>query len=596
MSAAPAPFRPWLGANAAGGGRTRFRLWAPSLAAVTLEVQGMAPLPMQPGPDGVFETEARCGPGARYRYRVAPGLAVPDPASRLQDGDVHDASIVVDDAHPWRHPDWRGRPWHETVACEAHPGLLGGYSGIERRLPQWARLGVTAVQLMPVADFAGERNWGYDGVLPYAPERRYGSPEALRRMIDTAHGLGMMVFLDVVYNHFGPEGNYLPRYAPEFFRSDRDTPWGAAIDFRRPQVRRFFAENALYWLSAYRFDGLRLDAVHAISEPGWLPEMARFVRSALEPGRHIHLMLENDDNDAALLEQGFDAQWNDDGHHVLHHLLTGESQGYYADYADRPAQRLARCLAEGYAYQGEASASREGRRRGSPSAHLPPTAFMLFLQNHDQVGNRAQGERLVSLCGDGPALRAAVALQLLAPQIPLLFMGEEWGAREPFLYFTGYRDADLAAAVREGRRREFAAFADYARPAQQAAIPDPNAPATWRRCLLPGAPPDARARNWLAYYRGLLALRRREIVPRLPGARATGARAVGPAAARACWRLGDGSRLSLHVNLGPQACPCDPLAVPDAEPLFETPSGAGRALAAGTLPAACLVAMLEDAT
>jgi len=519
---------------------------------------------------------------------------VPDPASKLQAADVHDASIVVgDDDYPWRHPQWRGWPWHETVAYEVHPGLMGGYAGIERRLKHWAGLGVTAIELMPIADFPGARNWGYDGVLPYAPECTYGSPQDLKRMIDTAHGLGLMVFLDVVYNHFGPEGNYLSQYAPDFFRNDLQTPWGPAIDFRAPQVRRFFAESALYWLTAYRFDGLRLDAVHAIADPTWPAELANLVRRGIGPGRHVHLMLEHDGNAAGLLEQGFDAQWNDDGHHVLHHLLTGESEGYYADYARDPADKLARCLAEGFIYQGEASAHRDGQRRGSPSSHLPPTAFMLFLQNHDQTGNRALGERLITLAGAGnPALRAAVALQLLAPHIPLLFMGEEWGADTPFLYFTGYRDEQLAAAIRDGRRREFASFPAFASPEQRAAIPDPNDERTYRRCFMPESPLDAEARRWLEYYRGLLALRRRELMPRLAGARAQGARALGPAAVAAHWRLGDGSRLGLYANLGIRACACEP--VPEGpDHLFETAPGTARALAGGSLPAGSLVAMLE---
>ena len=473
---------------------------------------------------------------------------------------------------------------------------MGGYAGIERRLAQWADLGVTAIELMPIADFPGARNWGYDGVLPYAPERSYGTPEALKRMIDAAHGLGLMVFLDVVYNHFGPEGNYLSRYAPDFFRGDCQTPWGPAIDFRVPQVRRYFAESALHWLTAYRFDGLRLDAVHAIADPDWPAELAAFLRREIGAGRRIHLMLEHDGNAAGLLERGFDAQWNDDGHHVLHHLLTGEAEGYYADYAQRPADKLARCLAEGFVYQGEASAYRDGERRGAPSGHLPPTAFMLFLQNHDQVGNRAQGERLIALTGeDSPALRAAVALQLLAPQIPLLFMGEEWGALTPFLYFTGYDDAELATAIRDGRRREFASFPAYARPEQQAAIPDPNDEGTYRRCFMPDPSGDGRARRWHDHYRALLGIRRRELMPRLAGARSEGAQALGPAAVAARWRLGDGALLALHVNLDRRDCPCEPLPAGPAC-LFETGPGVRRALEGGNLPAGSLAATLEPAS
>ncbi|HEY9279954.1 MAG TPA: malto-oligosyltrehalose trehalohydrolase, partial [Eoetvoesiella sp.] len=414
-----------FGAQPRSGGLTQFRLWAPAQKAITLEVEGHPPLPMSRRDDGFHEAQTSCVCEARYRYRINPDLAIPDPASRLQAGDVHDASVVVGSGnYTWRHPDWAGRPWCDTVLYEVHPGVAGGFTGIQQRLAGLAELGITAIELMPVADFSGARNWGYDGVLPYAPDTTYGTPEQLKALIDTAHGLNLMVFLDVVYNHFGPEGNYQGLLAPEFFRTDRHTPWGPAIDFRKPQVRRFFAENALYWLNEYRFDGLRLDAVHAISELDWLPEMAHFVRQHVDPKRHVHLVLENDNNAAHLLENGFEAQWNDDIHHVLHHLLTGETQGYYMDYAVQPAQKLARALAEGFVYQGQPMNWRNGAARGESSGHLPSTAFVFFLQNHDQTGNRAFGERLISLVGSNvSALRAAIALQLLSPQIPLIFMG-----------------------------------------------------------------------------------------------------------------------------------------------------------------------------
>src|ERR1051325_7054552 len=447
-----------FGATLIGDGRTRFRLWAPAQHAVAVDVEGLGPMPMTRNENSWFSAEADCGAGARFRYRLGDGRLVPDPAARAQADDLHGPSVVVDPAsYRWRHTDWRGRPWRETVIYELHAGVLGGFRGVERELARLAALGVTAVELMPVAAFPGRRNWGYDGVLPFAPAACYGTPDDLKALVDAAHGHGLMMFLDVVYNHFGPDGNYLAAYAPQMFRDDVSTPWGPAIDFRRPEVRRFFTENALYWLMEYRFDGLRFDAVHAITEQDWLDEMAREVRATVEKDRHVHLVLEHDGNVAEHLRRNFDAQWNDDAHHVLHVMLTGENEGYYRDYAGCPAERLARALREGFIYQGDPSAHREGEPRGTPSADLPPTSFVLFLQNHDQIGNRAFGDRLAAIARP-EALEAAIALQLLCPQIPLIFMGEEIASPTPFQFFTDHH-GELADAVREGRRREFASFA-----------------------------------------------------------------------------------------------------------------------------------------
>jgi maltooligosyltrehalose trehalohydrolase len=564
--------------------RTRLRLWAPACRQVEVEIEGQRALPMQRDAEGWFEAEANCGAGTRYRYRLDGGLAVPDPASRAQGPDVHDPSIVVDPrAYRWRHPEWRGRPWPQTVLYELHVGALDGFAGVQARLPALAELGVTAVELMPVNDFPGRRNWGYDGVLPFAPDSAYGTPDELKALVDAAHGLGLTIFLDVVYNHFGPDGNYLAAYAPPFFRSDVHTPWGQAIDFRRPEVRRFFTENALYWLMEYRFDGLRFDAVHAITSPDWLDEMAAEVRATVEPGRHVHLVLEHDGNDASHLRRDFDAQWNDDAHHVLHVLLTGESDGYYADYADCPAERLARCLAEGFVYQGEPSAYRGGVPRGTPSADLPPTAFVMFLQNHDQVGNRPFGDRLVEYA-DPAALEAAIALQLLCPQIPLIFMGEEEACRTPFLFFTDHH-GELAVAVREGRRREFAAFAGFGSGETVNAIPDPNAPETFERSKLAGGNAARRA-----LYRRLLALRASHLVPHLAGTRALAAKAVGRTSVVARWRLGNGVLLVLAANLGREACAVDSL---KGDLLFESHAGAGEDARRGRLPGPATVAFLD---
>lgn len=523
-------------------GTTRFRLWAPGTPQVVLDCDDTH-LPMTPQDDGWHIADHSAPPGTRYRFHIG-DTPVPDPASRRQHGGVHGWSIVPDHSHDWRVPEWRGRPWHEVVIMELHAGTLGGFSGVTQRLPVMAALGVTAIQLMPINAFAGDRGWGYDGVLPYAVHEAYGSPAELRTLIDAAHELGLSVFLDVVYNHFGPDGNYLGLYADRFFHRDVATPWGGAVAVDEAPVARFFIDNALMWLRDYRFDGLRFDAVHAIDNPAFLDAMAAEIRASL-PDRHVHLVLENEHNDAARLHaDGYDAQWNDDFHNVMHVLLTGETSAYYADFADRPAERLARALSEGFIYQGDPSPNRDGRPRGTPSAHLPPTRFVSFLQNHDQVGNRALGERLTRLT-DPAKLRAAIALMLLAPQIPLLFMGEEEGSDSPFLFFTDFHD-ELADAVREGRRREFAKFAAFADPDARERIPDPNAPDTFAQSH---PQPGSDALAWRTFYRDLLALRHEHIVPHLPGAVALGAQVLGDAAVIARWRLGNGRQLTLAIDL-----------------------------------------------
>jgi maltooligosyltrehalose trehalohydrolase len=548
-------------------GSARFQLWAPRAKAAAVLIEGQPAVPMSLDGQGFWSVQTAAGAGALYRFEVD-RQQVPDPASRFQPEDVGGPSQVVDAAaYGWKHPDWRGRPWEETVLYEAHAGLLGGYDGLRRRLADLAALGVTAIELMPIGEFAGARNWGYDGVMPFAPDSAYGEPDALRALIDEAHGLGLMVFLDVVYNHFGPDGNWLPAYAPTFFDEASKTPWGAAIDFHKAAVRRFFTENALYWLGEFRFDGLRLDAVHMILDRSWLVEMAGEVRGAF-PDRHVHLVLENENNDAGLLREGFDAQWNDDFHNVLHVLLTGESHAYYRDFADHPAQRLARCLAQGFIYQGDPSANHDGRPRGQPSGTLPSTAFVSFLQNHDQVGNRAFGERLTQLA-DPRALRAAMALLLLCPQIPMLFMGEEVGAREPFLFFTDFH-GELAAAVREGRRGEFDGAPGFSDAQQRDAIPDPNAQSTYDASRWTDGAPDAA--DWRAFIAEHLAVRRDRLVPRLKGVRGLGAEALGEKAVMARWRLADGATLTLAVNLAEESVAAD---LPDTAPLIGAPAGAG---------------------
>jgi malto-oligosyltrehalose trehalohydrolase len=540
---------------------TSFRLWAPAAKRVDLLL--VKPLPLQRGVDGWFSTDiADVKAGTRYKFRIDDEIDVPDPASAFQPDDVSGPSEVIDHAsYRWRAPDWRGRPWHETSVIEAHVGTFtpeGTYRAMIGKLDHLVATGITALELMPLADFAGQRNWGYDGVVWYAPDSVYGRPDDLKALIDEAHLRGLMVFLDVVYNHFGPEGNYLGRYAPSFF-TESQTPWGSAIDYRVPQVRAFAIENALYWLREYRFDGLRLDAVHAIPELGEISMLhdlnVAVGNLAAETRRHIHLVLENDDNTASLLDVNEDpprgkyrAQWNDDYHHAWHVWLTGETQGYYRDYVKSPIRDIARALGSGFVYQGEASMHRGGRLRGEPSGQLAPTAFVNFLQNHDQIGNRALGDRLESNVGAG-AIEAALAITLLTPAIPMLFMGEEWGSKAPFPFFCDF-EGDLADAVRNGRRKEFAgAYAKYGDE-----LPDPLDPLTFQSAILDwGSRNEQAGRERLALVRDILAVRRREIVPRLAGSAFGDAHAADNGLLTASWRMGDGATLRLLANLSDQA-------------------------------------------
>ncbi len=557
-----------FGAAVRPDGRIRFRLWAPAARHVSVSLEHPdVPrlLPMDALDDGWFELVTdRARVGSRYRYAIENAILVPDPAARFQPGDVHGASQVVDaGAYRWSDHDWRGRPWEDVVLYEIHVGTFtpaGTFRALVPRLAALADLGVTAIELMPVADFPGARNWGYDGVLPFAPDASYGRPEDLKALVDAAHVLGLMVFLDVVYNHFGPEGNALGRYAPAFFTDRHRTPWGDAINFDGPDsrvVRDFFLHNALYWLEEYHMDGLRLDAVHAIhddSRPPILTELAHRVRQHAG-ARHTHLVLENDANAAHLLRApgaSYDAQWNDDWHHALHVLATGETDGYYEDYAHDTLHDVGRCLAEGLAYQGEPSPYRGGQGRGEPSAALPATAFVAFLQNHDQIGNRGFGERIGALAPER-TVRALTELLLLAPSVPLLFMGQEWGSRRPFPFFCDF-GPELAAAVTEGRRREFARFPAFQDPAVRARIPDPNAEETFRSATLDETEATRpHHREMLALHRELLALRAREIAPRLRGLTGNDSRYhVHPGPLLAVrWRLADDSTLSLLFNPGP---------------------------------------------
>lgn len=602
-----------FGATLLADGGTLFRLWAPIKGNVSLVLK-------RPHGDVVIDCDADTEgwrqatvpdavAGERYQWRVPCGvdgrqIDVPDPASRSNPQGPHQASVVLDpQAFEWQE-GWHGRPWEEAICYEMHMGTFtpeGTFDAARERLPALARLGITCLQIMPLATFAGQFGWGYDGVLSYAPHAAYGPPEALKAFIRAAHELGMMVMLDVVYNHFGPDGNYLPVYAPGFFTERHHTPWGAGINFDGPQaapVRDFFVHNSLYWLTEYQFDGLRFDAVHAMADdtrPDIMEEISHRVRARC-PGRHVHLVLENDFNDARRLVPGevpgrFDAQWSGDFHHTLHVLLTGEKEGYYAEYAQQPLPMLAHALTHGFAMEGAPHLADEAARKRHPrrtaTTPVPLNCVLNFLQNHDQVGNRAFGERLTMLLPEAP-LRLAVAMLLLNPATPMLFMGEEHGAVTPFLYFADW-SGELRRAVTAGRRKEFAHFSAFADPHARERIPDPCNRATFEQSKLDWASFDTpAARRWHRLYTELIGLRRAALQPMLHHLTRAGHRAhiqgrllsvqwlfEPHAGAPAQW-------LHMAVNLGDAPATVDPMPV-HARVLFETspcdtelPAWAGR--------------------
>jgi maltooligosyltrehalose trehalohydrolase len=493
-----------------------FRVWAPARRTVEVIVDGRRPLAMTRQPDGTFEVTAPgLAAGARYQYRLDGDRHRPDPASRYQPDGVHGPSVAVDaGSFTWTDQTFRGRELADYVVYELHVGTFtraGTFEGVIPHLPQLVDLGVTAVELMPVAEFPGSRNWGYDGVHLFAPQSTYGGPRGLRRLVDACHAHGLSVVLDVVYNHLGPEGNYLGDFGP-YFTDRYRTPWGGAMNFDGPDsagVRRHFIENARAWVRDFHVDGLRLDAIHSIFDASprhVLSELAEAAREAARAlDRPLHIMAESHDNDrrVALPEKdgglGLDAVWSDDFHHALHVRLTGERGGYYCDFTD--PTRLPRALAEGFAFQGEPS-EYFGRKRGTPSSDLPGERFVICVQNHDQVGNRAQGDRLSTVVSF-EAVKLAAALLLAAPAVPLLFMGEEYGETAPFQFFTSFLDRDLAEAVRTGRTAEFERFA------WEGTVPDPGDPATFVRSRLSHQLANApRHRELLQYYRRWLELRR----------------------------------------------------------------------------------------
>ncbi|AKL11981.1 TPA: malto-oligosyltrehalose trehalohydrolase [Kluyvera intermedia] len=565
------------GAEWLGNGAVRFRVWASGQPTITLRLAGKD-LDMRPCDEGWFElTVENVAPGTEYQYVLAGGMTIPDPASRAQKADVNGPSLVIDPTqYRWQHPQWQGRPWEETVVYELHIGTFtpeGTFRSAIRKLPYLAELGITQIEVMPLSQFGGNRGWGYDGVLLYAPHSAYGTPDDFRAFVDTAHGLGLSVVLDIVLNHFGPEGNYLSLLSPDFFDSSRSTPWGAGIAYDVDAARRYIAEAPLYWLTEFRLDGLRFDAIDQIedkSEKHILMDIARRIRQQITD-RPIHLTTEDSRNIIDLHprdEDGsvslFTAEWNDDLHNAVHVLATGETQAYYQDFADAPEKWVARALAEGFAYQGEVS-PHSGEPRGVDSRGQPPAAFVDFIQNHDQVGNRALGERLISLAGPERSQLLLAAL-LLSPHIPLIFMGEEYGETRPFLFFTDFH-GELARAVREGRAKEFAGHSGY----DGVDVPDPNAERTFTLSKLNWqALQSTEGKAWLALTRELLALRQQYIVPLLAQASGQNGKVVdtAPGFLAVRWTFPDGT-LSMALNLGEHARP-----VPDfpGNTLFARPT------------------------
>ncbi len=552
-----------FGARLAKGGGVIFRLWAPGADSAELAIEGAAWPELHPAEadaQGWWEcTVPHATAGTLYRWRIDGKLLVPDPASRQNPDGPHSPSALVDPRQFEWDTAWSGRPWHDTVLYELHVGSFtseGTYAAAEQRLQSLVEVGITAVELMPVATFGGRFGWGYDGVLPFAPHPAYGTPDDLKRFVQHAHKLGLMVFLDVVYNHFGPEGNYIGSYAPQFFSQTKTSPWGPAINFDGPgsaTVREFFIHNALYWIQEYRFDGLRLDAVHAISDDSpahLLQQLSERVRSAVH-GRPVHLVLENEDNSYEHLSTevrpgSYDGQWNDDFHHIVHVALTGETQRYYHDYGEGTMDQLARCLTHGMIFEG--SKRREGGARAVMAAApaQPLSALVNFAHNHDQIGNRARGERLRSLVPAEAAMLPTL-LALLTPAIPMLFFGEEWGAKEPFLYFADWQ-GELRDAVRAGRKREFG-------HTDASDLPDPCSEQTFRASRPdPHAAETEAGRTWRQEVRAALAARRHWITPRqsqlLTGRHS--AQRLGERGIAVQWRYEDGRMLCLELNLGAQ--------------------------------------------
>jgi malto-oligosyltrehalose trehalohydrolase len=552
-------------------GEVLFRLWAPQLDTVSLRIED-ADQEMSPAGGGWFELLATgLEPDTRYSFVLPDGRVVPDPASRSQDGGIAGPSIVTDPtAYAWRHPEWRGRDWEEAIFYELHIGTFtpeGTFRAAIDKLPHLEALGITAIEVMPVAQFPGERGWGYDGVLLYAPHHAYGPPDDFKAFIDAAHARGMMVFLDVVYNHFGPEGNYLPLYAKSFFDRHRRTPWGDAIDFTERPVRDFFIENALYWLLEYNLDGLRLDAVHAIEDEGsdlhFVAELANRIREECQ-GRRRHLVIEDSRNMTRFLTRDRDAAplveagWNDDFHHALHVIATGETGGYFAPFATRPFESLGAALARGYVQTTEEPVRLSSNRTVAAPAALPPTAYVVFMQNHDQIGNRAYGDRLGAIA-EPATIEALEAITILSPSIPLLFMGEEFDETRPFHFFCDYRGA-IARAIRQGRLAEAVAFGSLPAGSEPSDLPDPCGKTTFDASRLDWSRPATReGRQKLERMATLIAIRKQHILPGLREVEGFAGRLIQADAGQLAidWKL-NGFVLELRANLSRNEAPIRP--------------------------------------
>ncbi len=557
------------GATIGRDGRVHFSVWAPRAESLRLRLQApdgnvRAELPMERGPDAVYTLAvdgAQAPAGTDYAYLV-PGLGPrPDPVSRRQPAGVHGPSRIVDPgAFGWSDGGWKGLPLQDLIFYELHVGTFtpeGTFDGVAGKLDHLRDLGVTAIELMPVATFPGARNWGYDGASLFAPHEAYGGPEGLRRLVDACHAKGLALFLDVVYNHLGPEGNYLGDFGP-YFTDRYHTPWGSALNFDGPdsdEVRRFFVDNALHWLREYHVDGLRLDAIHGIYDFGArhiLQEIAdAFHAEAARLGRQAWLVAESDLNDPRVIRpsaaggHGLDAQWSDDFHHALHTLVTGNRRGYFADFG-RVAD-LAKAVTDGFVYDGRRSAFRR-RRHGAPSTAEPGVGLVAFNQNHDQIANACMGRRLGQMVGLERQKTAAMIL-FSTPALPLLFQGEEYGEEAPFDYFTSHTDPALADAVRKGRHEEYLHLLEEG--SDSASWADPQAEETFRRARLRwesiGRPPHAEV---LAFYRALIGLRRR-LAPLANGRKDLTRVTTDDAGALTIWR-GDpsGAATFTAANLG----------------------------------------------